>query len=243
MESKRGTHVGIVLSFIIFITFIVFLLAVLQPAIKTKTSKQALLDFLKEDLTAWVSTNLTTVSVVITGTVPQSCLKLNDLISETGIDTTIIVINDSGNTFDSYLIGSGNSGLLIDRTGSETSFFKIKVSEEFASITLDPGLTGCGNLNEGNGYTIGSVIINEYIFESKIESLLDEYKNDYKNVKNELKISSENNFGFSFTYANGTVVKTKELNVSTSVFAEDFPIRYTDKFASRVSGLINIRIW
>ena len=239
--KKRGTHVGVVISFMIFVTFLVFLYTIVQPAIRTGTSKQTLLDPLEEDLISWVSTDLTTVSIGIDKTATQNCLKLNNLITKTEINTTLVVINDSGNTFNSYVIGStGNFGLLIDRTGSETDFFKVRISEEFDSIGPG-GPSGCGDLNEGSGYNIGLIRTDKYVFESKVGESMEEYKNDYEGIKDILKVSDE--FGFGFTYANDTVIKTEDVNVPISVFAREIPIQYIDEEASIVSGLINIRIW
>jgi len=237
--KKRGTHVGVVISFMIFVTFLVFLYTIVQPAIGTKTSKQEPLDYLENDLISGVSTDLTTVSIGITGTVPQNCLELNGLITKTEINTNIKVINDSGYVFNSYFKNEGgNFDLLIDGTSGINNFFKVRVSEEFAPITTDPGLTGCGNLNEGSvlGYTIGLIRTDKHVFESKIGDLMKEYKNDYEGIKNILKVSSEDEFGFSFTYVNNMVIKTKEVNVSIDVFSKDIPIQYIDKNASIVSG-------
>ena len=235
-KSRKGTHVGVVISFMIFVTFLVFLYIIVQPAIRTKISKQAPLDYLENDLISWVSTDLTTASVFVD--LPgSSCFILENFITKTGIDENIIVIDDSGTTFNSYISGPS---LIIDTGGSDL-LLKVRVSKEFDPIG-PPGPSGCTNVNE-NGYTIGLIRTDEYVFESKVGELMEEYKNNYSGVKDVLKVSSEDEFGFSFTYANDTVIKTEEVNVSISVFAKEIPIQYIDKNAGKMSGLINIRIW
>jgi len=245
--EKKATHVGVVISFLIFVTFLTFIYTIVQPSIKTNTNEQNLLNFLEGELISEASEDLTSVSVGIDRTVSdtQDCLNLNGLITNAEITTNIIVKNNSGNTFDSYLIGStGNFGLLIDRKDSGTTFFSIRISEEFPITPPDPGtFVNCENLNEENGYTIGAIRTEKYIFESKIGELKKEYETDYIGLKNKLKVSDENRFGFSFTYTNATVIKTKDVNVSIDVYAEETPIQYIDKNASIVSGLLGIRIW
>ena len=49
-RKKGGTHVGMMLSFVIFITFITFLYTIIQPSIQVQKSKQVTLDVLKENL-------------------------------------------------------------------------------------------------------------------------------------------------------------------------------------------------
>lgn len=242
--KKKGTHVGVVISFLIFVTFLTFLYTIVQPSIKTNTNEKNLLNYLEGELISEISIDLTSVSVGINGAIldTQDCLNLNDLITNAEITTNIIVKNNSGNTFDSYLIGS--TGLLIDRKDSGTTFFSIRISEEFPITPPDPGtFTSCEDLDDVNGYTIGAIRTEKYIFESKIVELKKEYETDYIGLKNKLKVSDENRFGFSFTYTNNTVIKTKDVNVSIDVYVEEIPIQYIDKNASIVSGLLGIRIW
>ncbi|MEK6842516.1 MAG: hypothetical protein AABX84_01775, partial [Nanoarchaeota archaeon] len=51
MKIKRGaTHIGFVLSFVIFIMFIIFMFSAIEPFLKTQASKQSLLDYLRFSL-------------------------------------------------------------------------------------------------------------------------------------------------------------------------------------------------
>ncbi len=54
--EKKGSHVGMMLSFIIFITFFVFLYTVLQPIIKTEQNKKLILDSLEIELVEMLAT-------------------------------------------------------------------------------------------------------------------------------------------------------------------------------------------
>lgn len=47
---KKGSHVGMMISFVIFVTFLVFLYSILQPVIKIRQNKELVLDSLKTEL-------------------------------------------------------------------------------------------------------------------------------------------------------------------------------------------------
>lgn len=236
IKSKKGTHVGIVISFIVFVTFLFFLYNIVQPAIETRNEKQIPLDSLEREVLSETSTSLTTASVFVD--LPgSSCFILENFITKIGIDENIIVIDDSGTTFNSYISGSG---LLIDTGGSDL-LLKVRVSEEFDSIGSS-GPSGCTNVNE-NEYTVGLVKTKEHVFSSRMENLIAVYNMSYSTARDLLKVSSDDDFGLGLTYNNGTVIRTKEINISASVYAKDILVQYIDDGANEVSGIINIKIW
>jgi hypothetical protein len=63
MKSKRGSHVGIVLSFVVFVTFLIFIYSTLEPIIKQDEGKKALLQEVKGKLVAEFTANLTKVTL------------------------------------------------------------------------------------------------------------------------------------------------------------------------------------
>lgn len=236
MSQRKGTHIGFVLSFVIFVGFLIFLLTIIQPSIRTNLNEQNLLNSLKNNLISNVSSDLTTVSVFVDP--PSSgCFILVNFIANTGISTNLKVVNDSGNTFDSY---SSGSGLLIDTTG-DNLLLKIRVSKEFPIISSS-GPSGCASINE-NAYTTGLIKKEEHIFESKINDMIEFYKINYESFKSELKIPSGNEFEFSFTDVDGTTVRTDaNIPTNTNIYSEDIHIRYIDENANKVSGILNIII-
>ena len=245
-KSRKGTHVGVVLSFVIFVTFLVFLYSIIQPAIKTRANEQNLLNFLEDNLVSQVSADMTTVSIGVNKVFTHSCIELNDVINETEITTNFIVINDSGYVFDSLIsIDAGNNyDLFIDRPRDELdNFFKIRVSEEFGGMSTGT-MGSCKQMDkDANGYTVGSIRTDKYIFESKIKELMESYGGDYGGTKKALNVSAQNEFGFGFTYSNGTTIKTPEVDVSTVIYADEVPIQYIDEDANIESGRLNIKLW
>ena len=49
-KNRKGSHVGVVVSFVVFVTFLVFLYLIIQPATIRERDKQYILDYLKLNL-------------------------------------------------------------------------------------------------------------------------------------------------------------------------------------------------
>ena len=243
--SKRGSHVGIVLSFVVFILFLVFLYSVLEPTITIQQDKQALLDYLGRELIRNFSTEMIISTITINKTVSKNCIKLENLTAEIGIDNHTIVKNEFENISLSYISDRPNepNDLLIDRYDNQNRFFKIYNAEEFDEIS-ENRISPCESLDMYDGkYVLGLVRVNEYIFETKIIRLKDSYEDNYEDLRDELKIPSGSDFSFSFTNSSGWIIKTGEKNITTSIYAEEIPIQYVDKEANLLSGFLNVKIW
>lgn len=237
MRNKKGSHVGIVLSFIIFVTFLVFLYTIVEPRIRTQQNKESFLDYLKIELIKEFSANLTRITVSIIN--PDSCIKLNDFIKKTKINSNIIVKNAKEEIVSSE--SSANKKDLLIKNSND--FFKIFYSNNFEELEEETG--SCTILEINKNYSITLVKTEEYIFGKKVINLINDYESEggYENLKKELKIPSGTEFGFSFTYNNGTIIETKEKEIPTKVNVREIPIQYVDEKANILLGSINIKIW
>lgn len=226
-----ASHVGVVLSFVIFVTFIIFIYIIVKPAVGTENS-QNLLDYLKEVLIERASAELTSVSVLV-GAGPQTCVKFSGFFDKVEIENKLIVKNDVGDVLTAKISGQN---LFVETTESEM-FLKIYGSENF-NVTDDGTMPSC-KLD----YTFGLIKSEKNIFERRILQIIESYNNNYKSLKEELNLASGNEFGLDFTYANGTIISTEEKEVLVSVFVDEFPIQYISEDAVREPGSLNVRIW
>src|SRR3989338_7848725 len=191
MKQKKGSHVGVVLSFVIFMTFIFFIYLITQPALKTERKDNSL-EFLARGLTEKSSGNLTTASVtIIPPGPPQDCVRLSGFFSTTGVGNKIIARDNSGNTLQSSV---DVDDLLVVRNG--VTFFKVYESGEFAAAATG-AINPCPQLSQGSGYVLGLVKTDESIFQTKIVKLIENYSSNYDGLKDDLKISSF--FNYSIT--------------------------------------------
>ena len=156
-----------------------------------------------------------------------------------GLSNNILVRDDSENLLN---VGIGTD-LQIDRGGSGAAFFRIYNSEEFQDISGSIGSCQILDENGNPGYILGLSKTENIVFESKIISLLDNYTSDYETLKKNMNIGSLDNFGFAFTYSNGTQIKTPEVNVTISVYAESVAVQYIKTNGAREIGFIDAIVW
>src|SRR5690606_17204328 len=80
MMNKKGSHVGMVLSFVIFVIFLVFTISILQPAVKQEKDKRALLEYLKNELANELSDQLNTTVIELKNSQGNAnCITLSGL--------------------------------------------------------------------------------------------------------------------------------------------------------------------
>ncbi len=231
MRNKRGSHLGVMLSFIIFIGFLIFLYSILAPTTKTKEDEQFLIDHLEFELLKNVSVNLTSITVSITDTITESCIELENI--NNVIDNSKLVIKDNLEVSQNYDYAIGR--LEID---SNKDFFKIYSSDKFLDLGIN--LENCQPILEEN-YVIGLVKTNTYVFEESIGNLTEPA--NYENFKASLNLAPGKGFGFSFVNSEGIIIKTSEQEHSTNIYIQEIPIQYIDKNANILPGFINIKVW
>jgi len=238
--NKKGSHVGVVLSFVIFVTFLAFFYSIIEPTIKIDQTKQIILDYLEGEFINNLSEELATSTITINKSlVLEKCVRLNELITLLEVGNKMIVKNGAGNISKS---SSDGNDLWLNRTDSDETFFKIFSSEEFETLALPS--SPCFPLQENQGdYSIRFTNKNIYVFESRINKTLERYANNYEEFKNELNIPFGTEFGFSFINSTGGIIKTDEKNISVNVFVGEVAIQYVDKSANILPGFIDITVW
>jgi hypothetical protein len=241
--NNRGSHVGMILSLVIFVTFLVFLYTTLEPAIKIQKDKQALLDYLMVELIERFSADLTTGVISAKGGQESrnNCVEINySKIGITNPEDVNLIVYDEGNNPISFRFEGIN--LILDKFGDKKEFFKIYYSEEPLNNFAESGT--CEKGSQGDEVTVfGQIKTRKHIFKSKIINLLEEHSAGYSGLKQDLKIPSGSEFGFSLTYSNGTIIKTQEGNILTNVYGEEVPIQYMDEKANVNAGFMNVRVW
>jgi hypothetical protein len=231
MITKKGSHVGIVLSFVIFVTFVMFFYLMIQPALATE-SKQAVLNTLEGSIIEMASAELTAASVFVE-IPPQDCARLDDFFGDTEMGGKIIVLDENGNTVTAK---KNSQDLYVER--EEHTFLKIYESEEFSAI--DEGqISPCIPMD----YEFGLVKNTTEIFETKILYIIERHGDDYQTLKQDLNVPAGSEFGFNFTYADGKSVSTVDSAAKTSIFAEEFPVKYITDDAEIKAGILRIKVW
>jgi len=251
-KNKRGSHVGMILSFVIFITFIIFLYTVINPTLNTGEDKKTILENIETQIIKNTSANFTVTSVKINTNSPEDkeCIQFANLLT-TEVSTmpfSMIVKNEDKEIIDHYLVSLMVPDLIINRKDKTELFFKIYSSPELnKKVVIKPKSISCTtktNKEGEDGYTIGSIILNKYIFEINIKSLKTDYEKDYEQLKTNLNIPPGTEFEFAFTKSNGEVIiPSGERLKPANVYAEENPVQYIDEVAEIQSGFIKIIVW
>jgi hypothetical protein len=234
MIGKKGIsgHIELILSFLIFITFVVFLLIFVNPIKKTNTTTYYL-DLTESAIMDNIKTNLTTFSV----TLPSNALACFCIpYPSPGADKKLIVKNDKGEIVTATYIG----GNICINGGNR--FHKIYFSEEFEEVPVacDPATN---TLAEGT-YTIG--VLNEYdkVSGKALSNLNEDYNDDYANLKINLAIPGDFNIIVNLT-DNGEYLaygKTQEPK-NAEIMAREIPIEIINSTGGFIPAVMNLQAW
>lgn len=232
IQNKKASHVGVILSFVIFITFLVFLFSILGSPIKFSQSKEPLLDYLEIELESSLTTNLTiiTISPTIDG---KECIQINN--AGLGLSELNTIVKDKDNN----IIHSKISGDYLYIKWDEQEFFKIYYAKELSKINSDVG-ADCYVLIGGD---INSYREDYFYNIDKINEFISSYESNYSQLKSELGIQVNNEFSLSFIDSQGNVTQTSQKDVSVEIYSRDLPVQYFDETANINSGFINIKVW
>lgn len=245
--NKRGSHVGVIISFLIFIGMIVFLYAILAPTISVRQNNQAELNSLKFGLESNFSGNVTAISIYANDQ-SSGCIILSGFTTATGLALPLhlLVTDSSGSPEISNVLASDSSSVYVTRKSASSTLLNAYDSPYFnQTLSGTPG--SCTTLSEGTGtgeYRIGQVTQESYALESSILNLIKIYDSDYSSVKSKFEVQNGIDFGFSFDYPNGTIVGTTDsVPESSGIYSESFPLTYISLNGSVGSGKLNVRIW
>jgi len=235
--NKKGSHVGVIISFVIFVTFMIFLYSLTKTSIRSEEKENSLLDYLKMRLIQDSSAELTTITVNLEKSSSSDCVELNGLITQLEINSRIIVKNNNQTT---TIAALNSEDLRINRIDNGDTFFKIYYSNEFPA-TGSSSWT-CEEFNAGTDYILGLVKTEEYVFEEKFFNLIDSYEN-YEDMKENLKIPEGSEFGLGFIYENGTLFNIGIKDVTSDIYIKEIPVQYVSLSGDIRSGFIRIMIW
>jgi hypothetical protein len=221
--EKRGTHIGIIASFSVFILFLVGLYVIMNP-IKGATDKELIMNYVEGKLLEDFSGNLTVALIKPNST---GCMSVNYRDIGVNEDINSIVKDKDNNVIDSEKHGSS----LFIKDSSENLYWIYYSYQDFYNTAPV----------SGNCYSpiIASVRETKEIFEEKIINRI----NNFPEFKDSLNINSQAEFSFSFEMDNKTTIEVGAKNTTLEVFAKEFPIQYYDNKANKLNGIIKIKVW
>lgn len=221
---KRGSHVGIIASFTIFLFFLVSMYFIMEPVLKVQKDKISLLDYVKKSLAEEFSGNLTIVAVNSSG---FSCIQINN--SNVSVQTPSYAIVKNKNNL---IINSSFSGDILKINSSSEPVLWVYYSDvQFYSA---PTGISCSNYP-----VIESIRDNRELFETKILQGI----SNLTNLTQKFEIPKESGFDFSFEANNGSIISNEIQDIKENIYAGELIIQYIDEKANSLAGKIKVRVW
>ncbi len=231
-EKKAIAHIEIIISFVIFISFITFMLIIFKP-LKIVSVDTASLDVAESKIIHHISGDLTLSSLILNSSFASaegSCLYVYF-----SLPNKVIIKDENMNIINSNK--SGNNLYLKYSIGKR--FYRIYSSEELEEKNFNT--TGCYKLNESN-YTIGITRNYKKIAYSKIAEMDNNYSDNYESLKKALNLI--NDFTFIVRDDSGVIFEGKKSKPKgINILAKDISIEILDKNASLKPAILNLQVW
>lgn len=231
MSKRSQGHVEMIISFVIFISFIIFLIIVFKPA-RIAAADTSALDITESKILKYFSTNLTVSSITLNSsfsTAVGSCIY-----TEFPLSSSIIIKSE-----DTSIVNAKreNDNIYFEYNGQR--FYRIYSSIELEEKNID--ISSCQKLNGGN-YTIGVTKVQEKTSFSKLIKFNYSYYNDYSNLKKNLSLI--NDFTFVIRDSSGNIFEGNRYKPSgLNIIAKDIPIEILDSNASLTQAILNLQVW
>ncbi|MDP2628798.1 MAG: hypothetical protein Q8P15_02790 [Nanoarchaeota archaeon] len=254
MRNKKGSHIDVVISFMIFVIFLGFLYSILSP-VKIQRDKESLLDYVEGEIIGKLSSNLTTATIRIANTYDSNCFEIKQVISfdETTMD---LLVKNTDNDLVKFELREGNPDLLRIDTGgvftlkiyySEEKLDNSPIDEESCPFTPGTFYSEAGTYDDGETPVqsikkVGLVRTEEYIFEEKVIGILNS-QTAYNELKNSLKIPDGEEIGIDFITENGDRIIGEVKEILKDTYVREVPVQYVDSEASIKSGTLIIKLW
>ena len=231
-NRKAQSHVEMILSFVIFIGFLVALFVILNP-LKPRHLSQTNLDITESSLIKNWTASYTIVSLTLKSGV------------DPGIDFSVDnSLNLNGNLFAKDEIGDYVQASIFPSTKinidhkPENRHYKLYVSDvfDFSSFSSSTPLSS-------GEYTFGAINSGEAILFESIEQTIEKYNEDYDGLRQELNLN--NDFAFFVYDLEGSLVlnATRFIPQVVEVNAKDIPIVTINKTAGQENLVLNLQVW
>lgn len=225
MRYKKGSHVGIMISFMIIIVFVIFIYSAIEPAIKSEDNKDLFLNNIEKSLINSFEDNLS-IDIIKVST-SLSCIEIPIL----GINKEYIAKNEKGEVLNTDL---STNNIFVELNNND--YIKVYSSNWFNNSAV----FSSGSCE--TSYT-GFEITKKGIFKNKIKELIKHYNNDYELIKSDLDVSEELDFKFDFILENKTEILTNKEIISENIYSKEFFINYFDENANSKLGKIRLNVW
>lgn len=232
-NKKALSHVEFIISLVIFVTFVLFFLAFLNPLSKDKDNP-AFIDSLEKQIIDYGKIKVLTGTIMVNDAGNKDCFAIESLANK-----KVIVRKDgkigAENAAD---LGEGNGDIDTSIENKGNGIYSLYYSDDLKENSLNKS---CEELN-GSGYGFGLTREINIVSLERLKGLADVYNNRYADAKDIINVS--NDFGFIVYDLNGTeIIKAFKQKTAVDVNAREINIEAIDSDANIKSVIINLRVW
>ena len=263
-RSKKGaSHVEFVLSFVIFVVFLIFMYNGLEPIVKSAGSKQFVLGHLQlsliENLTLSDFTIQTFTIEIDVGNITKPCVRVQEgnLFNLVDIEDNLTIKNDQGKILNYSL--QARTHIFIGPIEEITKIIKVYSASDFTNkspelINPNGEVTPayCEHLGDDE-YILRKVTTKEVIASTNVFDIMDWYDENYDKLNINLGVPSGSDWNFefqTFEFINAEgdsepfgPEEARTPPENTNIYVGEFPIQYIDDEATTKIGFIKVTVW
>lgn len=248
-EKKGLSHVEMVISFAIFISFVVFMLVFFKP-LKIPSRSSTLLETTEAKILENVSTELNVFSVKITNpsVPPPTCFSLassinKNIIVKDGNEERVNAKHDNTNVY------------FAKSAAAAEQFYRVYYSDEFVESVFDAStcnaLQNTDNLAQ-NYYVLGVTRAYKKVSLAKLKAFFDEYNDNNKYAQLKINLGLGNNFNVYVRDSKGNIIQddtNKEFKgenykpSGVEIMAKEIPIEILNEKGEIMPAVMNIQVF
>lgn len=233
MNKKGLSHIEFVVSFVIFIGFIVFAFVFFNPLSSQRTLKSTM-DY------AWIEVSEEGKEEVETYSV--SINALNNLDLKIRIDDVPIGYNASVEDVDGLPISThrDSAGIVyFSRNSIDDRFFRIRYAKSLTDSR--PPIPAATDLT-GN-YGISSSEVKDFYFEKLFLELNNSYYMNYSELKEELNLPNRMEFGFIVKFEDSEIRAVNEIPADIEVLSKNDRVEIIRASGKREYAEVTVLVW
>jgi hypothetical protein len=232
MMLKKGlSHIEFVISFVIFIGFIVFAFLFFNP-LESQRTLRSTMDYAWIEIGQEAKERVETYSVSIDSTITAPTIAIDIASVPSGYIGS--VEDPNGTPIDSY---TDTRGVHFDR--SDDTFFRIKYSP--AILNNPTPINGLILLEDE--YYVSSSKIEDLYFERFLLDLNDTYYTNYSGLKQTLNLPNRMEFGFVVKFSNGEISAMRPIPDNAEVLSRSDRIEIIRNSGRREYADLMVRVW
>lgn len=234
MNKKGLSHIEFVVSFVIFIGFIVFAFVFFNPLQSQRTLKSTM-DYAWIEVSQEGREDIETYSISIVS--PITPLELKVRIDGVPLNYNASVEDIDGTPIPTHRDSAGI--VYFTRQTNNDKFFRIKYSESLTDS--GPILPGASDLS--SHYAISSSEVEEIYSEKLFFDLNQSYYSDYSGLKQRLNLPNRMEFGFVVTLSDKQINAVNQIPEGIEILSKNDRIEIVRNSGEREYADLRVLVW